>query len=213
MNLHWIDWTIVLAMLTFIVIVAVSTKKHTQSVADSLAANRCAGRYLLCVAGGIAGMGAISIVAKFEMFYRVGFTAQWWLMMMIPVQLMIFLLGVALFFVFLGGQIVVMVTDFFQGMFTNVVLLVIMGTIWNLRVDLSVDAWAKFWWWKVVVTVVIGIGTTVWFLVGGLRDLKDLYKTLRTVKRDHLDSGMVVGHHNLGEEPEDRLIAEGMAQK
>ena len=69
------------------------------------------------------------------------------------------------------------------------------------------DAWARFWWWKV--TVVIGVGTTIWFTIGGVRDLKALYTTLRTVKRDHLDSGMVVGHHNLGEEPEDKLIAAG----
>ena len=63
-------------MLAVIVALAVTTKKYTQSVADFLAANRCAGRYLLCVASGIAGMGAISIVAKFEMYWRAGFTAE-----------------------------------------------------------------------------------------------------------------------------------------
>jgi len=209
MNLHWIDWTIMAVVLTAIIAVAVTTRKHTRSVADFLAANRCAGRYLLCVAGGIAGLGAISVIAMFEMYYRAGFTASWWFMMMIPVQLMmalagfviyrfretraltlaqffeiryskrfrifagvlmwvsgvvnfgifpsvgarffiyycglpdtvpglgistyalvmLILLGIALFFVFLGGQIAVMVTDFFQGMFTNAVLLIIMVVI------------------------------------------------------------------------------------
>jgi len=89
MNLHWIDWTIMGVMLAVIVGLAVTTKKYTQSVADFLAANRCAGRYLLCVASGIAGMGAISIVAKFEMYWRAGFTAAWWAMMLIPIQLMV----------------------------------------------------------------------------------------------------------------------------
>ncbi|NOZ19885.1 MAG: sodium:solute symporter [Planctomycetes bacterium] len=204
MNLHWIDWTIMVVMLGAIIVLAVTTKRYTQSVADFLAANRCAGRYLLCVAGGIAGLGAVTVIALFEMYYRAGFTAAWWGMMMIPIQLllalsgfviyrfretraltmaqffevryskrfrifagilmwvsgvinfgifpsvgarffiyfcglpdttlvfalvMLILIGVSLFFVFLGGQIAVMVTDFFQGMFTNVILLIIMVVI------------------------------------------------------------------------------------
>jgi len=204
----WIDWAIVLGMLVLIFSTAISTKKYTQSVADFLAANRCAGRYLLCISEGMAGLGAVSVVAMFEKFYVAGFTAQWWAMMMFPIGLLImlsgwvvyryretramtmaqffemryskrfrvfagilgwvsgvvnmgifpsagayffiyfcglpesfmvggvvigtypaliiFLLAVSIFFVFLGGQIAVMITDFVQGMFTNVTLLIIM---------------------------------------------------------------------------------------
>jgi SSS family solute:Na+ symporter len=81
MNLHWIDWIVVAAMLVMVIIVAYSTKKYTTSVVDFLAADRCAGRYLLCVSGGMAKMSAVAIVAFFEIYYIAGFTAIWWAML------------------------------------------------------------------------------------------------------------------------------------
>ena len=212
-NMHALDWAIVIALLAVIVTTAVMTRKYTQSVADFLAANRCAGRYLLCISSGMAGLGAISVVAFFEMFYAAGFTADWWMLMLTPLALLIalsgwviyryretramtmaqffemryskgvrvfagilgwvagivnfgifpavgarffiyfcglpnypvniagmtidlmfagvilVLLAISLFFVFLGGQIAVMLTDFIQGVFTNIVFLIILGTI------------------------------------------------------------------------------------
>jgi SSS family solute:Na+ symporter len=218
--MHFTDWIIVGILLAVVIGTAVYTKKYTESVSDFLAANRCARRYLLCISGGMANLGAISIIAIFEMYYTAGFTATWWALMTTPVVLlmvlsgwvnyryretrvftlaqffevryskslrvfagilawaagvinfgifpavgsrffvyycglpenipylgissyafvMILLLGIALFFVFLGGQIAVMVTDFIQGMFTNVVLLVILLYIlyqfdWSVLID------------------------------------------------------------------------------
>ena len=78
MNLHAIDWFIILGLLTFITAMAIRTKRYTKSVAGFLAANRTAGRYLLCICDGIAGLGAISIIMMFEMFYEAGFTIAWW---------------------------------------------------------------------------------------------------------------------------------------
>jgi solute:Na+ symporter, SSS family len=207
MNLHWIDWLIVVSLLGFICVCAWSTRLYMRSVADFLSANRCAGKYLLGVADGIAGLGAISIVARFEMHYKAGFTAAWWDMMLLPIgvivaatgwvqyrfrqtramtmaqffemrysrsfrvyagvmgcvsgiinfgifpavggrffqyycgfpeyivdigfrfdliyaAIMFFLLAISLGFTFLGGQIAVMVTDFFQGIFVNSVFAV-----------------------------------------------------------------------------------------
>lgn len=206
MNMAFVDWAIVFGLLVFIVTMAIITNRYTQSVADFLAANRCAGRYLLCISSGIAGLGAISVVAKFEAYYEAGFTATWWELMIMPLMIilaltgwvvyryretramtlaqflemrygrsfrvfagiilwvsgvvnfgifpavgsrffiyfcglpetvpilgismfafvMLILLGISLFFVFIGGQIAVMITDFFQGMFTNIVFLIIM---------------------------------------------------------------------------------------
>lgn len=205
--MHWIDWTIVLAVLAGTTAMAIYTKRFTRSVADFLVANRCAGRYLLSISEGMSSLGAISVIAIFEMYYSAGFTPAWWSKMMAPLAMvlamigfvsyryretrcmtmaqyfevryskrvrifagsmmwlsgiinfgvfpavgarffiyfcglpetipglglstfagvMIFLLCISLFFVFLGGQIAVMVTDFLQGIFTNVVLLVILG--------------------------------------------------------------------------------------
>jgi Na+/proline symporter len=86
--MHFIDWVIVGALLIIIVGAAIYTKKYTESVSDFLAANRCAHRYLLCISGGMAGLGAISIIAMFEMYYSAGFTATWRGLMMTPVALM-----------------------------------------------------------------------------------------------------------------------------
>ena len=207
----WIDWTILALLIGFITVVALSTKQYMLSVADFLSANRCAGKYLLGVADGMSGLGAISIVAIFEMTYKAGFTASWWKLMLLPIGviiastgwvqyrfrqtraltmaqffeirysrsfrvfagivgyisgilnfgifpavggrffqyylglpqwpatflgmefdityalIMLGLLGISLWFTFMGGQIAVMVTDFIQGMFVNVVWYVFFG--------------------------------------------------------------------------------------
>ena len=207
--MHWLDWLIVFVLLAFITITAYSTKKYMQSVADFLSANRCAGKYMLGVADGIAGLGAISIVARFEMGYKAGFTSTWWDQMLLPIGLLVsatgwvqyrfrqtraltmaqffemrynrsfrvfagmlgfvsgivnfgifpavggrffqhfcglpeyvvpfldfdidlvyaglmaFLLLISMAFTFLGGQIAVMVTDFFQGIFVNIVFVIL----------------------------------------------------------------------------------------
>lgn len=79
-----IDWIIAIVPFLLICYTAYVSKKHMRSVADFLAANRCAGKYLLGVADGIAGLGAISIIGMFEMYYKAGFTASWWSMMILP---------------------------------------------------------------------------------------------------------------------------------
>ena len=97
MNLHWIDWSIVLTLLVFMVIVVVTTKHYMRGVADFLAANRCAGRYLLCVSDGIAGLGAITLLAFWEMYYKTGFTAIWWSLLDWPILFVIALSGWVLY--------------------------------------------------------------------------------------------------------------------
>jgi SSS family solute:Na+ symporter len=77
-NLHAVDLGIILVILVVILGFALYTRRYTKSVADFLSANRCAGRYLLTIAGGMAGIGAISIVAQWEQFYQAGFTAMFW---------------------------------------------------------------------------------------------------------------------------------------
>jgi len=69
MNMSLIDWIIVIGFLVFVVAMGYRTKKYSGSVANFLAAGRCAGRYLIAVAGGVAGWGAISAVAAFELYY------------------------------------------------------------------------------------------------------------------------------------------------
>ena len=195
-------------MLALSTSIAIYSRRYSHSVADFLAANRCAERYLLSISQGIAGVGSISIIAGFEMYYQAGFTAAWWQLLQIVVFTLVFLsgwiayryrqtraltlaqfleiryskrfrvftgiiawisgmvnfgifpavgasffmyfcglpdflsvggvhvpifplviiilLGFALFFTLIGGQITIMITDFVQGMFCNLMFVIIM---------------------------------------------------------------------------------------
>ncbi|MBU8870926.1 MAG: hypothetical protein KOO60_08720 [Gemmatimonadales bacterium] len=205
--MKFLDWTIVLAMYAGIVLTVVLTKRYMRGVTDYLAAGRSAGRYLLTISAGIAGLGAITVVANLEMGYEAGFALGWWGLTMalfqvfvtvsgwvnyrfrrtrsltlaefferrysrrfrifagsvafvaglinfgifpsvgarffihflglpetwalgplvLPVfpTLMAGLLITAVYFVFAGGQVAVMITDFIQGAFANIVFLVL----------------------------------------------------------------------------------------
>ena len=200
MNLSFIDWLIVLAALGGMIYSVNMTKGLMKSVTDFLSAGRTAGRYVISVSSGVAGLGAISIVMFLEMGYVAGFSLSWWGLSQgiiilaitmsgwviyrfrstrcltlaqffekrysrnfrifagivaffagiinfgifpavgaqffinycglpdsfigIPVYplVMILLLGVALYFVYTGGQIAVIIADFFQGVFVTFVL-------------------------------------------------------------------------------------------
>lgn len=93
MNLKLIDWVIVAALFGGIGIVAVLTRSFSRSVSDFLSGNRCAGRYLLTMSEGMAAMGLVGIIANFEKFYKAGFAASWWGLMMAPIALVIALSG------------------------------------------------------------------------------------------------------------------------
>jgi len=207
LSLSPIDWGIVFVALGVMIWGVVFSKQFMKSVADFLAAGRTAGRYLMTVSTGMAMLGAISVVAEFELYYKSGFCQKWWELTMavailivtlsgwivyrfrqtraltlpqffearysrhfrifsgmlafvsglinfgifpavgarffiyfcgLPTSisilglaiptfsiLMIFLLSIALFFVFAGGQIAVIIADFIQGVFTNVVFVVL----------------------------------------------------------------------------------------
>lgn len=98
---HWerkgimtpIDWTIVIVFAVFIATLALIANRYNKSVADFLAANRCGGRYMLAVAEGVSGLGAISIIGAFEAHYDAGFSFVWWSMLVAAVNLVIPLTG------------------------------------------------------------------------------------------------------------------------
>ena len=201
--MHFIDWAIVVLALFGMVYSVSFSSGLMKSVTDFLSAGRTAGRYLISVSSGIAGLGAISVVMFLEMGYVAGFSLAWWglsqgiiILMLtmsgwviyrfrstrcltlaqffekrysrrfriftglvaflagiinfgifpavgaqffinfcglpdsfagLPVYplVMIILLSVSLYFVYTGGQIAVIIADFFQGIFATLVLLVV----------------------------------------------------------------------------------------
>jgi len=69
----WFDYSFVALMAAFMIWGVMKSRSYMRGVSDFLAAGRTAGRYLICVSEGIAGLGAITIVANFEMYYQSGF--------------------------------------------------------------------------------------------------------------------------------------------
>jgi len=207
LNFSWFDWLVVVVVFAFMVSGIYISKKYMRSVADFLAAGRTACRYLVSIGQWMAALGAITVIANFEMNYQAAFPMTWWGLSMGVVVLvltvsgwviyrfrqtramtmaqffemrysrnfrvfagimaflagiinfgifpavganffihfcglpdtfflfsfeistfaftMIVLLCIALFFVFTGGQIAVIVTDFIQGVFVNFVFVII----------------------------------------------------------------------------------------
>ncbi len=91
MNLHWIDWTIIVLLLGSLIGITTYAKRYMRSVADFLAANRLAGRYMLTVSGGLSG--AISIIAGWEALYNAGLSSVWWGMIGMPIGLFLCISG------------------------------------------------------------------------------------------------------------------------
>jgi SSS family solute:Na+ symporter len=52
--------------------------------------------------------------------------------------------------------------------------------------------WAKFWKFYIFLLFIIGVPSTIWFTIGGVRDIRELFHTLDNLVRDHSDDGRVV---------------------
>lgn len=72
--------------------------------------------------------------------------------------------------------------------------IVIVGTIYNLVINKNVsdEAWLKFWHIWIGVTLVVVTGTTIWFIIGGFKNLIDMFRRLNAAKMDTSDDGTVV---------------------
>ncbi len=88
-----LDWAIVASVYLVLVGGVIVSKRYMRSVADFLAAGRSAGRYLISVSAGIAGLGAITIVSNLEMNLEAGFAMSWWGMSMTLVVLLVAVSG------------------------------------------------------------------------------------------------------------------------
>ena len=93
MNLTALDWALVAAVLAVMLIGVEASRRRMRGVADFLAANRTAGRYVLSLSQGLAALGAITIVGNFEMNYIAGFAMSWWGFTMSVVVLLIAVSG------------------------------------------------------------------------------------------------------------------------
>jgi SSS family solute:Na+ symporter len=69
----------------------------------------------------------------------------------------------------------------------------IAGTIRNLTHDVGNGPWMSFWRVYVWIYLVVSAFVLIWFSAGGFRNLGEMIRDLRTMERDHGDSGFVQG--------------------
>ncbi|MDD2710660.1 MAG: sodium:solute symporter [Verrucomicrobiae bacterium] len=91
--MHWVDWSILVSFVGMLFWVVLRCNRYLKSAADFLAANRCAGRYLLSISAGVSELGAVAIIGAFEMYYVAGFTPAWWLIARWPVGMLLAMTG------------------------------------------------------------------------------------------------------------------------
>ena len=82
------------------------------------------------------------------------------------------------------------------------VAVLIVGSVWNLIAPWPISWWSTFWHVTGIgIPVFVTIVTGIWFTCGGVRDIRSLFRRLSTTQVNERDSGFVVGHHNLEEDP------------
>ena len=73
------------------------------------------------------------------------------------------------------------------------------GTVGNFVFDWQPGTWLKMWKYYVMLSFVLGIFTTVWFLIAGFRDIGRLFKSLASDERNLADNGQVIDGQNADE--------------
>lgn len=96
-SMSTIDWAIVIVPWIVILAIGYYTQRYVKDVADFLSAGRSAGRYLVCMAEGMAGIGVITVVGVFELVYHAGLTLNWWGNLALPVTLIMTLTGFVIY--------------------------------------------------------------------------------------------------------------------
>jgi solute:Na+ symporter, SSS family len=97
MNMTLLDWGVVGAVMALFLSMAYMANRLSSSVSDYLVAGRCAGRYMLTVASGTEWIGAIHIVAMFQIYYKTGLNGMWWVMLTTPIFVYIAISGWGIF--------------------------------------------------------------------------------------------------------------------
>lgn len=95
--MHLYDWLIVAAVFMGMALIGIKTQRYVKGVSSFLAADRCADRYLLTLADGMAGVGAIAFIGLFQQYYEAGFPASWWARMQGMVMMFVSISGFVIY--------------------------------------------------------------------------------------------------------------------
>lgn len=70
-------------------------------------------------------------------------------------------------------------------------IFVVIGTVVTKIFPFEDSQWIAFWKFYLIIGAVLAVGVTLWFVIGGFRDLFRMFKQLGTEKRDFKDDGFV----------------------
>ena len=85
-----------------------------------------------------------------------------------------------------GDRIIYIATYFWTLTWTAIFII---GTVYNLSHAVEDATWARFWRIYVYIQVAMSIFVIVWFTIGGVRDVRSMLHSLRTLQRDPNDDG------------------------
>jgi len=71
-------------------------------------------------------------------------------------------------------------------------LIFISGTIYGLSHDVADSHWLSYWKYYVIIYALVSAVVVIWFTIGGIVDLKAMFKKLAIMQRDDSDDGYVV---------------------
>ncbi len=85
----------------------------------------------------------------------------------------------------------------------------IVFTVYNAFVDVPDESWMTYWKWWTVFILLSGVVITIWFSLGAVIDIRQLFSDLKSgaVDINVADDGRVIDHHATGDPVEDVAMA------
>jgi len=75
-------------------------------------------------------------------------------------------------------------------------LIFIVGTIYHFAFGTSEQFWLTYWKYYIPISLILAVIMVVWMSIGGLLDVRKMFRRLRTIKRDAHDDGWVDSEEN-----------------
>jgi len=67
----------------------------------------------------------------------------------------------------------------------------LIGTVVYFSYGISDEAWMEFWYIYTLIFIVMSIVIIIWFVFGGVKDVRNMFKILTSKERNELDDGIV----------------------
>jgi SSS family solute:Na+ symporter len=94
-----------------------------------------------------------------------------------------------------GDKFIYVMTYAWIGVWTVIFLA---GTVYNLTHDVSDTAWLGYWKIYVLIYALVSALVMIWFTIGGVKDMRKMFRQLAVMGRDDGDDGFVTRDKDKG---------------